>query len=453
MKKQHSESVTAMTLERISPIETSAPGVPGIAAHWTSSAKTGVGTALGNKSHVWFTLSHGIVNEVYYPRIDQACIRDMGFIVTDGAVFISEEKRDTHSTVHWLAEGVPAFRMINICRAGRYRIEKEILSDPHRNTLLQHIRFIPQQGDLASYHLHVLLAPHLQNHGDDNTAWVGEFEGTSMLFARRDGIAMALACSAPWLKRSVGYVGTSDGWQDLKAHHKMTWEYRQAETGNVSIVAEIGMRKSHGDMVVALSFGNTPEDAARSALGSLENGFEKAKHHYIAGWRERIKTHGAVHKSGVGPGDLFQKSLAILRTHETKTPSGGFIASLSIPWGFSKGDQDICGYHLVWARDMVETAGGLLAAGAHEDARRVLNYLRTTQQPDGHWPQNMWADGTPYWKGIQVDETALPILLVDLTRREKALIDADVVHFWPMVRQAAGYLARNGPINPQDRWE
>jgi glucoamylase len=102
---------------------------------------------------------------------------------------------------------------------------------------------------------------------------------------------------------------------------------------------------------------------------------------------------------------------------------------------------------------MVETAGGLLAAGAHEDARRVLTYLQTTQQSDGHWPQNMWLDGTPYWNGIQMDETALPILLVDLAYREKALKDVDMVLFWPMVRQAATYLVSNGPVSPQDRWE
>jgi len=60
------------------------PGAPGIEPRWTSSAKSGVGTALSNDSHVWFSLSHGIFNEIYYPRIDQACIRDMGLIVTDG---------------------------------------------------------------------------------------------------------------------------------------------------------------------------------------------------------------------------------------------------------------------------------------------------------------------------------------------------------------------------------
>ena len=163
---------TLMGLDRV------APGAPGIDARWTSSAKTGVGTALSNQSRVWFTLSHGIFNEIYYPRIDQACIRDMGLIVTDGATFFSEEKRDAESKVDWLADGVPAFGLVNTCRDGRYRIEKQIVTDPHRDTVLQQVQFIPRsRAHLSDYHLHVLLAPHLGNQGGGNTAWVGEFEG------------------------------------------------------------------------------------------------------------------------------------------------------------------------------------------------------------------------------------------------------------------------------------
>lgn len=60
------------------------------------------------------------------------------------------------------------------------------------------------------------------------------------------------------------------------------------------------------------------------------------------------------------------------------------IASLSIPWGSSKGDDDLGGYHLVWPRDLVEIAGGFLAAGAAKDARRIIQYLETTQEADGH---------------------------------------------------------------------
>ncbi|HET6384843.1 MAG TPA: glucan 1,4-alpha-glucosidase [Armatimonadota bacterium] len=430
-----------------------APGEPGIPARWTSSAKSGVGTALSSESRVWFTLSHGIFNEIYCPRLDSACIRDMGLIVTDGDGFFSEEKRDARHEVHWLADGAPAFGLVNTCRDGRYRIEKQIVTDPHRDTVLQRVRFFAQQDKLSDYHLYVLLAPHLQNHGGGNTAWVDEFEGVPLLFAQRNDSALALACSAPWTKRSVGYVGSSDGWQDLVAHKQMTWEYTRAENGNVALTAEIDLSKSQGDLVLALGFGKDPNEAARNAIASLRDGFDKAKHDYITGWQEWAKAHPSAGKKSRDPGDLSQISLAVLCTHESKERPGAFIASLSIPWGFSKGDNDLGGYHLVWTRDMVETAGGLLAAGAHKDLRRALLYLQETQQPDGHWSQNMWLDGSPYWDGIQMDETALPILLVDLARREKALAAADVTKFWPMVRQAAGYLVRNGPVSPQDRWE
>ena len=57
-------------------------------------------------------------------------------------------------------------------------------------------------------------------------------------------------------------------------------------------------------------------------------------------------------------------------------------------------------------------------AGATSDAARVLRYLEATQEADGNWAQNLWLDGRPYWSGIQMDETAFPILLIDLMRRE-----------------------------------
>jgi glucoamylase len=64
-----------------------APGRPGIPPRWTSSAKSGVGTARGGR--VWFTISHGILNEIYYPRIDLACTRDFGFLISsDDGLFL-----------------------------------------------------------------------------------------------------------------------------------------------------------------------------------------------------------------------------------------------------------------------------------------------------------------------------------------------------------------------------
>ena len=57
-----------------------APGAPGLAPTWCSSAKEMVGCSLGS-SRLWFTIGGGIVNEVYYPRVDLPQIRDLGFIV------------------------------------------------------------------------------------------------------------------------------------------------------------------------------------------------------------------------------------------------------------------------------------------------------------------------------------------------------------------------------------
>lgn len=431
-----------------------APGWPGIPARWTSSAKSGVGASLGDKSRVWFTLSHGIFNEIYYPRIDQACVRDMGLVITGRAGFLSEEKRDATSEVHWMAEGVPAFGVVNTCRQGRYRIEKKILADPQRDAVLQQTRFVAREGQVRDYRLHVLLAPHLGNHGAGNTAWVGDYKGMPMLFAERDGTALALASSVPWLKRSVGFVGFSDGWQDLASHQQMTWDYERAENGNIALSAEIDLEADNGEFLLALGFGRNAAEAGNRARAALQDGFETARSVYAGEWDGWQATLLPLDQDRTNDRqNYYRVSTTVVRTHESFHFPGGIIASLSIPWGFNKGDNDLGGYHLAWPRDLVESAGGLLAAGAHAEVRRVLRYLQATQEGDGHWAQNMWLDGSPYWSGIQMDETALPVLLVDLARREKTLTEDDTARFWPMVRQAAAYLARNGPVSPQDRWE
>src|SRR5664279_699759 len=168
-----------------------APGAPGLPASWTSSAKTGVGTALSNKSRVWFTLNQGIFSEIYYPSLDQACIRDMGLIITNGTDFFSEEKRDTISEVHLMADGVPAYRLVNSCRDGRYRIDKQIVTDPYRDTVLQKVQFDALKGSLSDYLIHVILAPHIGNQGSGNTAWIDDFEDKPLMFAQRDGKTLA----------------------------------------------------------------------------------------------------------------------------------------------------------------------------------------------------------------------------------------------------------------------
>ncbi len=429
-----------------------APGAPGIAPRWTSSAKTGVGTALNLHSRVWFTLSHGILNEIYFPRVDHACTRDLGLIVTDGHQFFSEEKRHCTFEIVPIEPGVPAYELINTHTEGRYRIEKEVLTDPWRNVVLQKIRFVPLQGKLGDYRIYALLASHLANMGYGNTAWVGDYKGKAMLFAQRDPSALALACSAPWLKRSVGFAGTSDGWQDLSRNFQMTWEYDRAENGNVALTAEIDLAACNGEFILALGFGALWAEAGQQVISSLLTSYDLTRTEYVQHWQSWQRTLKKLDEKPREK-DLYRSSTSVLRTHESKDFLGGIIASLSIPWGFNKGDEDLGGYHLIWPRDLVESAGGLLGAGADGDALRVLLYLEATQEADGHWAQNMWLDGRPYWQGLQMDETAFPILLVDLMRRESPRCFGQNDRWWPMVRKAASFIVANGPVTQQDRWE
>jgi glucoamylase len=429
-----------------------APGWPGIESRWTSSAKTGIGTALNQHSRVWFTLSHGILNEIYFPRVDQACTRDMGFIVTDGNSYFSEEKRHCKFENKPFEPGVPAYELINTELQGRYRIEKEILTDPYRNVVLQRIRFVPLHGKLSDYHLYGLLSPHLENFGMGNTGWAGDYKGIPMLFAERNGTSLAFGCSVPWVKMSTGFVGYSDGWQDLSKNYQLMSEYTRAENGNIALTGEIDLSACNGEFVIAIGFGGIWSEAGQQVRASLAEPFEELRKSYVRQWNTWQETLLRLDEPQ-REHDLYRASAAVLRSHESKDFLGGVIASLSIPWGFNKGDEDLGGYHLVWPRDLVETACGLLAAGAQADAIRVLHYLESTQEAEGHWSQNMWLDGRPYWSGVQMDEAAFPILLVDILRREAPKAMLDLERWWNMVQRAAGFLVRNGPVTQQDRWE
>ena len=429
-----------------------APGWPGIPARWTSAAKSGLGTAVSRDSRVWFTLSHGILNEIYYPRVDRACTRDVGFLVTGAQGYFSEEKRDTDSDTHQVAPGIPSYRIRNTARDGRYRIEKEVLTDPWRDVVLQRVRFVPIKGALSDYRLYVLLAPHLANRGDNNTAWVGSYKGTPMLFAERMQHALALACSTPWRARSVGFVGVSDGWQQLRDDGRLVDTFARAENGNVALTGEIDLAAVDGTFIVAVGFGPTTMEAGQHALISLLEDFDRTDAEYVQEWD---RWHDRL-RAGVPPElrtRLYRISASVLRVHESKRVEGGVIASLSIPWGASTPDDNLGGYHLVWPRDLVEIAGAFAAIGEFEHVRRALWYLRVTQEEDGHWSQNMWLDGTPYWRAIQMDETALPILLVDLAMRHGVIDERDRLQWWPMIRRAAAFLVTRGPMSDQDRWE
>ena len=426
-----------------------APGHPGISPTWSSSSKDGVGCAYATSSRVWFTLAQGIVTEIYYPTIDRPQVRDAQFLITDGTTFFHEEKRDLAGEVERIEAESLGYHVISDDPKGRYRLVKEVISDPHSACVLVHARLIPAAGWEGKLRIFFLLAPHLEVGGWNNSARKMGLSGRTILVASKNSTFLALDASSGFTRSSCGFVGYSDGWQDLNDNYKLDWEYDRAENGNVAVIGEIDLSLGN-EFTITIAFGDSLHAATAVLKQSQAVPFSEHKMKFIDQWRRACDNFEKLEQASGDGGHLYRTSRIALLSHEDKTFAGAFIASATIPWGDVMGDDDLGGYHLVWVRDMVNTATGLLASGDLVTPLRALVYLACSQQSDGGFPQNFWIDGTPYWKGIQLDEVAFPIMLAWRLWKAGALQLFDP---YPMVRAAVRYLIERGPITQQERWE
>ena len=424
-------------------------GAPGIPPKWTSSSKEGIGTAYSSSSRVWFTLSHGILNEIYYPTIDCPQIRDMQFLITDGETFFHEEKRDLTSEISYIQRDSLGYRVVGTDPEGRYQLIKEIITDPHQPCVLLEVKMEPAPEWVGRLQIYALLAPHVGGGGWGNSAQRHNVAGTNLLVAWKERTYLAMGANTGFLRTSCGYVGFSDGWQDLSQNRRLDWEFDRADEGNIAVIGQVDVTKTNR-FVLGIAFGDGLHATVSSLLQSFSVPFGTHRQRFTQQWlRVRHSVPDLAHYSG-DEGCLFRTSRSLLLAHEDKTFAGALIASASIPWGDAKGDEELGGYHLVWTRDMVNSATGLLAGNDIETPRRALVYLACSQQRDGGFPQNFWLDGTPYWRGIQLDEVAFPIILAWRLWKAEALGEFDP---YPMVKAAAAYLIRQGPMTQQERWE
>lgn len=424
-----------------------APGAPGAKALWTSSAKTAVGTATAQESRIWFTFGQGVLNEIYYPDVDKANTRRIRFLVTDGQDFFSDEQFDADHHTEQLAAGVPAYKLISICKQGRYRLEKKILPKSVRDTLLLQVQFHVLDG--SELKLFLDIEPHLADQGAGNTAWVAGYKGLRMLVARRASSALAAFASVPIGGAVAGFVGAEDGYAQLQKARRFTTEYNLAKEGNVTLCGELVVKDST-PFTVAVAFGSEPAEAAQQARAGVLGNFDESWQLYWHGWQEMQAKLLPMEAPEGSAHEMYRISTAVLRTHESKRFPGAFVASLSLPWGFARGDEDTGAYHVLWPRDLCETAMGLMACGDGDAGRRALFYLACTQEGNGSWSQNMWLDGTMHWGAIQMDGISMPVLLADQLRRENKL---EGYRPWPMVLKAVQFLLQMGPASEQDRWE
>ena len=429
--------------------ERTAFGQPGIEPRWTHAAKEGVGTAYASSSRIWFTLWNGIITETYYPTIDRPQLRDLQYLITDGKDFFHEEKRHLKSLTERPWPHALAYRVTNSDPQGRYQIQKEIITDPHLPCILQRTTLRGDPQLLSQLRLYALCAPHLEVGGWGNSGYVVETAGIQILAAEKRGTWMALAATVPFSRLSCGYVGRSDGWTDLADNLQMDWEFDQAPDGNIALTGELDLN-GNDRFTLGLAFGDGMHNTVATLLQALGIPFEEQLDRHVNQWARPTRKILTLERASGDGGNLYHASVTLLLAHEDKIFPGAFIASSSIPWGEVKGDEDMGGYHLVWTRDMVQSATALLAAGLTGTPLRALIYLAASQQGDGGFPQNFWINGKPHWRGIQLDEVAFPILLAWRLREANALGEFDP---YSMVMRAAAFLILHGPAVEQERWE
>ena len=408
---------------------TRAPGAPGIAPTWCSSDKDYVTTALG-RARLWATVGHGIVNEIYWPSTGQPQVRDVSFYLVNGQRWIDLKRVRRYR----LATPQPDMPLLTVTHTGTdYELQLELLPDPDRDVLL--IRYTV----VGDYQLVVIVAPHLGATGRDNNAWIED----GAIYAQRHNAAVCLTADVPLENLSCGYVGSSDGWQDLNANGRLTFAYDYADHGTVAMSAQAAASRG----VLALGFADSSYGAHTHARTALANSFDDTCERFRAPWQEWSKDLILPRPDAV-LGDEARLSATVLKIHEDRMYPGAVVASLSVPWGNST--DTLGGYHLVWPRDAALTAFALLAANQVQDARNIFANLMVAQQRDGHWAQNHFPSGAPFWAGVQLDEAAFPVLLAAKLREMNEPELPDTTH---MVRNAVAFICANGPSSPQDRWE
>lgn len=443
-----------------------APGAPGIPLSWSRADKDAVGTAYSLSSQVWYTTAGGVVTEIYFPDVDTPQIRDFQFIITDGATFYHDAQKDFDYRCEWPDAPALSFRIVSRAKDQPYVIVQDVIAEKGSPCVLVRVTLQGDQAFLDKLHIYALLAPHMGGYGAGNVAHRASTANGDRLVATRGNYWLALGADCGFGMTSCGFVGVNDGWTDIIANRRLPiWNYDAAKDGYVALTAEIH-RARKNQFLVALAFcvdeptditASTPNKALIAVSEALAYPFDDPSSTYshrgvfLEGWRGAVEAPFKPKAGVTGDGDvLFELSRNVLLAHEDKTANGALVASLSIPWGEIVRDL-AAGYHMVWPRDMSQSALALLAAGAQDPSLRGLMFLAASQLKDGSFPQKFFIDGEPWLSDAkQLDEYSFPIILAYHLREANLLGQFDPAG---MVLASAGALIANGPMTAQERWE
>lgn len=486
--------------------DTVAPGAPGDTPYWAYAGKTGIGTSYEaylngqyseqakteTVSKVWFSVAQGMITETMFGLIHQAQLKDMQLIITgvdqDGRAFTVQESDSKLFDVsidylHKDEQGRPLSLAYNIeskDKLGRFSIEKHVFTDPDGQSLF--VRIVVK-SDVPSLDAYVSANPYVNNNGINDSAMVTKhglvaFEGEHYITLQLQG---------GFEQSSVGFIGSSDNLEALQSTQKLGQTYTTTgeQSGNVNLLGYLGKVERSSTFDLVLSYANTQKQSAEQGLQTLRRGYQSVLASYngigdVVGWEDYINSLGPLQElapySNDG-GKLLYTSALVLKAQEDKTHAGALIASLSNPWGDTvpaiKGHT---GYKAVWVRDFYQVVMALMAIGDEQTAKTAFEYLEKVQvtantpgnQGDTGWfLQKTHVDGALEWVGVQLDQTAMPIMLAWKLHQANVLNDTELTQWYrKMLKPAADFLVTGGkakilwndtqitpPATQQERWE
>ncbi len=407
---------------------------------WGPGRKMAFGAAPGPRSKLWYTLVDGALSEVFFPTLDRVALHELRFFASAGGAPPVDDAADGQHAITWLSPGIPAFKVDSTHH--EYRLTKEFFSDPEENALLIAATFTPELPDVRLY---MQASAHWAPGSEGNFGQVLDTHPPALLLRQQD---VWMCIVGPFSKATVGYFRSSDLQIDLNdADGYLTYTYERAGPGNVAGGAEIGIRA--GSFQIAIGFAHSRADAEEVARSVLQKGASNVRYAFERAWMTLPDLPQALAKVSGDEGMLARASLAVLRCMEDKSHAGAFVASPAAPWGESNHNGNQI-YHLVWPRDLCRIATALLDAGDEKAALRAFRHLESRQRADGAWFQNWFMDGTPHWTSTELDQVALPILLA-WRLGVAGCLDHDP--YSVMVRPAAQFIIREGPLTQLDRWE
>jgi glucoamylase len=360
---------------------------------------------------------------------------------------------------------------------------------------------VPTPGSATQHHNQG--NPYIDGTAKEDAAYVS----SDGLFARNTAankyLAVRLSSNAAsivpasFVQTSAGFVGPSDGLCDIRGPgpdlpdctvsgntpQVMDWFYDWADDGggNVAMIAQLPTIDSGQtlDFNLAVGFGSSHGEAIASADGSLAAGYQAVLDKYNGsgsdiGWEDYLSNlsnlPAMLPSTGDGGAQLYASAL-VLKALEDKENAGALIASLSTPWGETVSAQDLqTGYRAVWPRDFYQAAMALLALGDTETPKAAFEFLPQVQvrstvidrdgvriettrsgwntSKPGWFLQKTHVDGTLEWIQVQMDQTAMPIMLGWQLWQRGVLTDTEITDwYWDMLKPAAEFLANGGHVH------